>query len=108
MSPNLKSTVYCTGVESGGEEEWEAVWNQYLISNVATERSQMLSALGCSKYIWILSRWVCSGQLCILNLVLQLPFMSYKVCLLYVLLKIFTDLLVCTNLEVNYIFTQVS
>ncbi|XP_042889263.1 aminopeptidase N-like [Penaeus japonicus] len=58
ISPNLKSTVYCTGVAEGGEEEWNFAWQQYLGSNVATEKSKLLSAMGCTKEVWILSRYL--------------------------------------------------
>lgn len=58
ISPNLKSTVYCTGVAEGGEEEWNFAWEQYINSNVATEKSKLLSAMGCTKEVWILSRYL--------------------------------------------------
>ncbi|XP_069993736.1 aminopeptidase N isoform X1 [Penaeus vannamei] len=58
ISPNLKSTVYCTGVAEGGEEEWNFAWEQYINSNVATEKAKLLSAMGCTKEVWILSRYL--------------------------------------------------
>ncbi|KAG0728778.1 Endoplasmic reticulum aminopeptidase 1 [Chionoecetes opilio] len=58
ISPNLKDTVYCTAIAQGGEEEWEFAWNQFLASNVGSEKSKLLVALGCSKKIWILSRYL--------------------------------------------------
>ncbi|KAG7171432.1 Aminopeptidase N-like 3, partial [Homarus americanus] len=58
ISPNLKSTVFCYGVASGGEEEWNATWSKYLSSNVATEKEQLLKALGCSKHTWILKQYL--------------------------------------------------
>ncbi|XP_047482307.1 aminopeptidase N-like isoform X1 [Penaeus chinensis] len=58
ISPNLKSTVYCTGVAEGGEDEWNFAWEQYINSNVATEKSKLLSAMGCTKEVWILSRYL--------------------------------------------------
>lgn len=56
ISPNLKSTVYCTGIAEGGEDEWNFTWEQYLSSDLASEKATILSALGCSKEVWILSR----------------------------------------------------
>ncbi|KAG0718922.1 Aminopeptidase Ey [Chionoecetes opilio] len=58
ISPNLRSTVYCVAIAQGGEEEWEFAWNQFLTSNVGSEKSKLLAALGCSKKIWILSRFL--------------------------------------------------
>ncbi|KAK8396295.1 hypothetical protein O3P69_005380 [Scylla paramamosain] len=58
VSPNIKSTVYCTGVAKGGVEAWEGVWARYLETEVAREKLHLLQALGCSKEIWILSRYL--------------------------------------------------
>ncbi|XP_027211488.2 aminopeptidase N [Penaeus vannamei] len=58
ISPNLKSTVYCRAIAEGGEAEWDFAWDQYLKSNVGTEKALLLSAMGCSKEIWILSRYL--------------------------------------------------
>ncbi|KAK8734043.1 hypothetical protein OTU49_017450, partial [Cherax quadricarinatus] len=58
VSPNLKSTVYCTAIAAGGEKEWNFGWNQYLASNVGSEKSLLLYALGCTKKVWILSRYL--------------------------------------------------
>jgi len=58
ISPNLKSTVYCTAIAAGGEQEWNFLWEKYLDSNVGTEKATILSSLGCSKEVWILSRYL--------------------------------------------------
>ncbi|XP_069952147.1 aminopeptidase N [Cherax quadricarinatus] len=58
VSPNLKSTVYCTAIAAGGEEEWNFGWDQYLASNVGSEKTTLLYALGCTKELWILSRYL--------------------------------------------------
>ncbi|XP_063887402.1 aminopeptidase N-like [Scylla paramamosain] len=58
ISPNLKDVVYCTAIAAGKNKEWEFAWNQYLNSNVGSEKSRILKALGCSKKIWILSRYL--------------------------------------------------
>ncbi|XP_071548249.1 aminopeptidase N-like isoform X2 [Panulirus ornatus] len=58
ISPNLKSTVYCHAIAVGGEREWNFAWGQYLKSNVAAEKNRLLSAMGCTKHIWILSRYL--------------------------------------------------
>ncbi|XP_064105983.1 aminopeptidase N-like [Macrobrachium nipponense] len=58
FSPNVQSTVLCTGVQYGGEKEWNAAWKRYTKSNVGSEKSDILFALGCTKEIWILSRYL--------------------------------------------------
>ncbi|XP_068228789.1 LOW QUALITY PROTEIN: aminopeptidase N-like [Palaemon carinicauda] len=58
ISPNIKDTVYCTAIEAGGENEWEFAWNMYLETNVASEKSKLLKAMGCTKKIWLLSRYL--------------------------------------------------
>ncbi|XP_063887378.1 aminopeptidase N-like isoform X1 [Scylla paramamosain] len=58
ISPNLKYVVYCTAIAAGKDKEWEFAWNQYLNSNVGSEKSRLLSALGCSRELWILSRYL--------------------------------------------------
>lgn len=58
ISANLKDVVYCTAIAAGKNKEWEFAWNQYLNSNVGSEKSRLLTALGCSKKVWILSRYL--------------------------------------------------
>ena len=48
ISPNIKSTVYCSAIKHGGDEEWNFAWDRLQASNVATEKDKLLSALGCS------------------------------------------------------------
>lgn len=58
VNPGLKSTVYCMGVASGGEEEWNFVYKRYKTATVAAEKSRLLSALSCTNEKWILNRLV--------------------------------------------------
>lgn len=58
VSPNLKSTVYCSAIAAGGDEEWQAAWDVYLSANVASEKAVLLSALGCTKEVWLLARYL--------------------------------------------------
>uniref|UniRef100_A0A0P4WG24 ERAP1-like C-terminal domain-containing protein n=1 Tax=Scylla olivacea TaxID=85551 RepID=A0A0P4WG24_SCYOL len=58
FTPNIKWVVYCRGVEMGGEEEWNFAWSHYLKSNVASEKTRLLSAMGCTKKEWLLSRYL--------------------------------------------------
>lgn len=56
IDPALKSTVYCSGVASGDEDEWNFVYNKYKTATVAAEKARLLSALSCTKQTWILNR----------------------------------------------------
>lgn len=47
-------TIYCSAISAGGEKEWDFLWNMYLKSNNANEKSNILRALACSKEVWIL------------------------------------------------------
>ncbi|KAK3599710.1 hypothetical protein CHS0354_037183 [Potamilus streckersoni] len=58
IDPGLKSTVYCTAIEDGGQDEWEFAYNKYKTANLAAEQSRLLSAMSCSKHTWILSRYL--------------------------------------------------
>ncbi|XP_050688585.1 aminopeptidase N-like isoform X2 [Eriocheir sinensis] len=58
VNPNLRSTVYCTGIAEGGEEAWNFGWQQYLATNVGSEKERLLTTLGCAKEVWILSRYL--------------------------------------------------
>lgn len=54
---DLRSVVYCTAIRNGGDKEWNFLWNRYTKSNVGTEKTLILSALGCSREIWLLQRY---------------------------------------------------
>lgn len=58
ISPNLKSVVYCTAIRIGGQVEWDFAWQRYLNTNVGSEKDLLLQALGCSREVWILSRYL--------------------------------------------------
>ncbi|XP_071508532.1 aminopeptidase N-like [Diadema antillarum] len=58
ITPNLKTTVYCYGIQEGGQEEWDFGWNKYLDTTDAAEKSKWLYALSCSQAPWVLSRYM--------------------------------------------------
>ncbi|XP_023293113.2 aminopeptidase N [Lucilia cuprina] len=58
ISPNLRGIVYCAAVQYGTEAEWEFAFERYLKTSVSTEKEIILTALGCSKEPWILSRYL--------------------------------------------------
>ncbi|XP_017783439.1 PREDICTED: aminopeptidase N-like isoform X1 [Nicrophorus vespilloides] len=53
---DLRSVIFCNAIRRGAETEWEFLWQQYLKSNVATEKNSIMSALGCTREIWLLKR----------------------------------------------------
>ncbi|XP_055847662.1 aminopeptidase N [Episyrphus balteatus] len=58
ISPNLRNIVYCTAIQYGTEAEWNFAFDRYMNSKVSSEQEVLLSALGCSKEPWILSRYL--------------------------------------------------
>ncbi|XP_068202064.1 aminopeptidase N-like [Palaemon carinicauda] len=58
MEPNAKATVLCTGIAKGSLADWDALFAIYTKSNVATEKDQILQALGCSQDAWNLYRYL--------------------------------------------------
>ncbi|KAL3886465.1 hypothetical protein ACJMK2_026450 [Sinanodonta woodiana] len=56
ISPNLKMSTFRAGIEYGDDTEWELCWDQYLKANVASEKTQLLAALGFTKDVRLLSR----------------------------------------------------
>ncbi|XP_063609325.1 aminopeptidase N-like [Penaeus indicus] len=58
ISPIVKSSVYCHAIAEGGATEWAFGWNQYLKSNVASEKAKLLYGLGCSKEVTVLTRYL--------------------------------------------------
>jgi len=55
---DLRSVVYCTAIRHGSDREWQFLWSRYSKSNVGTEKTLILSALGCSREIWLLQRYL--------------------------------------------------
>ena len=53
---NLKYETYCNAISDGSNEEWDFAWKRYENSHVASEKSTILSALGCTKEVWLLNR----------------------------------------------------
>ena len=55
---NLKYETYCNAISKGSENEWSFGWSRYENSQVASEKSTLLSALSCSKDVWLLNRFL--------------------------------------------------
>ncbi|KAG8253900.1 hypothetical protein J6590_019565 [Homalodisca vitripennis] len=45
---DMRGVVLCEGIRQGKMKEWNYVWDQYLASNVASEKNTYLQALACS------------------------------------------------------------
>lgn len=57
--PNyLRQTIFCTAISLGDEKEWDFLFQYYLKSNNANEKSNILKALACSKDMWVLQRYL--------------------------------------------------
>ena len=57
MPRELKSVIYCQAIKYGGVDEWDFLWERYQRSNVESEKTKYLSALGCSSETWLLNRY---------------------------------------------------
>merc|ERR1711994_807850 len=55
---NMKYKTYCNAISDGGVEEWDFAWKRYTESTVASEKSTLLSSLGCTKEVWLLNRYL--------------------------------------------------
>ncbi|XP_059089638.1 aminopeptidase N-like [Tigriopus californicus] len=58
IDPDKKSTVYCIAIGLGTELEWDFLWARFLNTDDASEQGTILSALGCTKEIWILQKYL--------------------------------------------------
>jgi len=58
ISANLRTLVYSGGVKYGGDEEWEAVWDKYLVSQTPSEKSKLLYALSATTDALRLNRFL--------------------------------------------------
>lgn len=47
---------YCTAVAHGGEKEWNFAWERFKKTTVASERANLMSALACTRQVWLLQR----------------------------------------------------
>jgi len=55
---NLQELVYSVGIKTGGEAEWEWCYNQYKTTNIPSDKGQLIQALGDTKDIFILQRYL--------------------------------------------------
>ncbi|XP_041800155.1 aminopeptidase Ey-like [Chelmon rostratus] len=58
ISPNLKSTVYCSAIAEGGVKEWDFAWSMFKAATIASEAEKLMYALSCTKEPWLLNRYL--------------------------------------------------
>ncbi|KAK0093218.1 hypothetical protein PV326_014028 [Microctonus aethiopoides] len=46
---NIRSTIYCTAIKYGTDEDYDFLWNKYLTTDNPAEKNVIINALGCSK-----------------------------------------------------------
>ncbi|KFW65314.1 Aminopeptidase N, partial [Pygoscelis adeliae] len=56
IPPNLRSSIYCSIVATGGEEAWNFIWERFKEATVVSEADKLRTALSCSPQPWILNR----------------------------------------------------
>ncbi|KAM6125423.1 aminopeptidase N [Phoenicopterus ruber ruber] len=55
---NLRSSIYCSMVATGGLEVWEFIWERFKEATVVSEADKLRTALSCSSQPWILNRYL--------------------------------------------------
>ncbi|XP_038669994.1 aminopeptidase N-like [Scyliorhinus canicula] len=55
---NLKTTVYCSAIATGGKKEWDFAWKMFAEAKIATEKDKLRAALACAREPWLLNRYL--------------------------------------------------
>ncbi|XP_053604252.1 aminopeptidase N [Plodia interpunctella] len=55
---DVRSTVYCVGVQTGGAREWWFAWERFKVASQPSERELLLSVLGCTRSPYLLYRYL--------------------------------------------------
>ncbi|XP_050759431.1 aminopeptidase N [Gymnogyps californianus] len=58
IPPNLRSSIYCSAVATGGVEAWDFIWERFKEATVVSEADKLRTALSCSPHPWILNRYL--------------------------------------------------
>ncbi|XP_017329198.1 alanyl (membrane) aminopeptidase b, tandem duplicate 1 [Ictalurus punctatus] len=58
IHPNLRSTVYCRAIATGGAREWDFAWSRFNNATIAIEADKLRAAMACSTTPWILNRYL--------------------------------------------------
>ena len=54
---DLKAPVYHFGVVTGGEKEWDFVFNQFTSTNVVSDKRILLYAMAGAQEPWLIERY---------------------------------------------------
>ncbi|XP_048007657.1 aminopeptidase N [Leguminivora glycinivorella] len=55
---DIRSTVYCVGVQTGNAREWDFAWDRFRAASSPSERELLLSVLGCTRAPYLLYRYL--------------------------------------------------
>ncbi|NWI25638.1 AMPN Aminopeptidase, partial [Sula dactylatra] len=55
---NLRSSIYCSIVATGGQDAWNFIWKRFKEATVVSEADKLRTALSCSPHPWILNRYL--------------------------------------------------
>ncbi|NXE81336.1 AMPN Aminopeptidase, partial [Cochlearius cochlearius] len=58
IPPNLRSSIYCSIVATGGDGAWNFIWDRFKEAAVVSEADKLRTALSCSPSPWILNRYL--------------------------------------------------
>ena len=58
LPSSTRDSILCAAVAEGDEATWDFVWARYLGSHNANEKLSLLTALACSRQVWILQRFM--------------------------------------------------
>eukprot|EP00794_Sanderia_malayensis_P019484 gene19484-21408_t len=58
VDSELKSLIYYTGIENGGDKEWNFVYSKFRVETNPSEKSKLQSALSATQKPWILRKWL--------------------------------------------------
>ncbi|XP_063053492.1 aminopeptidase N [Engraulis encrasicolus] len=58
IHPNLRATVYCSAIRSGGVKEWDFGWTMFKSATIAIEANKLMAALACTHNTTLLKRYL--------------------------------------------------
>lgn len=58
IRPEHRFVTYCTAIEHGNRTDWDFLWRVYESEQNASEKDRLMKALGCSKELWVLARYL--------------------------------------------------
>ncbi|KAM9270464.1 aminopeptidase N [Cariama cristata] len=58
IPPNLRTSIYCSMVATGGAEVWDFIWERFKEATVISEADKLRTALSCSPSPWILNQYL--------------------------------------------------